>query len=90
MLTEIMVAGKSMLQDAEARVCNIVSVRMWPIQTRVPLSTAGLIDVIKMVRSWRRRAPDRPETKPSIVISQYVQCRIMPITIYMCERFTFQ
>ncbi|VDK81382.1 unnamed protein product [Cylicostephanus goldi] len=27
------------------------------------------MDVIKMARSWRRRAPDRPETKPTIVMS---------------------
>ncbi|KRZ22653.1 Receptor-type tyrosine-protein phosphatase kappa, partial [Trichinella pseudospiralis] len=36
---------------------------------RVPLSTVGLIDVIKMARCWRKRAPDRPETKPTVVIS---------------------
>ncbi|VDN05097.1 unnamed protein product [Thelazia callipaeda] len=44
-------------------------VRMWPIENEVPLSTVGLIDVIKMARSWRKRAPERPETKPTIVMS---------------------
>ncbi|EGT57268.1 hypothetical protein CAEBREN_10014 [Caenorhabditis brenneri] len=42
---------------------------MWPIGNKVPLSTTGLVDVIKMARSWRKRAPDRPETKPIIVMS---------------------
>ena len=35
----------------------------------MPLSTSGLVDVIKMVRAWRKRAPDRPETKPTVVMS---------------------
>lgn len=43
---------------------------MWPIENKVPLSTSGLIDIIKMARSWKKRAPDRPETKPTIVMSQ--------------------
>ncbi|VDL87594.1 unnamed protein product [Nippostrongylus brasiliensis] len=42
---------------------------MWPIENKVPLSTTGLMDIIKMARSWRRRAPDRPESKPTIVMS---------------------
>ena len=45
---------------------------MWPIENKVPLSTNGLVEVIKMARNWRKRAPDRPETKPTIVMSQYV------------------
>lgn len=56
--------------DAEARICSVVTVKMWPIDNRVPLSTSGLIDVIKFVRNWRKTAPDRAETKPSVVLSQ--------------------
>ena len=43
---------------------------MWPIENKVPLSTNGLVEVIKMARNWRKRAPDRPETKPTVVMSQ--------------------
>lgn len=45
---------------------------MWPIENKVPLSTSGLLDIIKMARSWKKRAPDKPETKPTIVMSQQV------------------
>ncbi|VDO35759.1 unnamed protein product [Onchocerca flexuosa] len=71
MITEIMASGNSQRQmEAEVRICCIIQVRMWPIENKVPLSTSGLIDIIKMARSWRERAPDRPETKPTIVMSQ--------------------
>lgn len=43
---------------------------MWPIENKVPLSTSSLIDLIRMSRAWRKRAPDRPETKPTVVMSQ--------------------
>lgn len=56
--------------DAESRVCNVINFKMWPIDNRVPLSTSGLIDVMKSVRIWRKKAPDRAETKPSVVLSQ--------------------
>ncbi len=56
--------------EAEMRICCVIQVRMWPIENKVPLSTSGLIDMIKMAQSWRKRAPDRPETKPTIVMSQ--------------------
>ncbi|KRY90440.1 Receptor-type tyrosine-protein phosphatase mu [Trichinella pseudospiralis] len=68
-LSELMVNNKGGIQEVDARICNVISVRIWPIQHRVPLSTVGLIDVIKMARCWRKRAPDRPETKPTVVIS---------------------
>ncbi|CAI4221076.1 unnamed protein product [Auanema sp. JU1783] len=70
MISDIMASGSNNQQiDAEVRICCIIQVRMWPIENKVPLSTTGLIDVIKMARSWRKRAPDRPETKPTIVMS---------------------
>ncbi|ETN84299.1 Protein-tyrosine phosphatase [Necator americanus] len=70
MISDIMSSGSSNQQiDTEVRVCCVIQVRMWPIENKVPLSTTGLMDVIKMARSWRRRAPDRPETKPTIVMS---------------------
>uniref|UniRef100_A0A1I8A076 Protein-tyrosine phosphatase n=1 Tax=Steinernema glaseri TaxID=37863 RepID=A0A1I8A076_9BILA len=70
MISEIMQAGSTQQQlEAEVRVCCLIQVRMWPIENKVPLSTSGLIDMIKMARSWRKRAPDRPETKPTIVMS---------------------
>ncbi|EYC13679.1 hypothetical protein Y032_0043g860 [Ancylostoma ceylanicum] len=71
MISDIMSSGASNQQiDTEVRICCVIQVRMWPIENKVPLSTTGLMDVIKMARSWRRRAPDRPETKPTIVMSQ--------------------
>ncbi|TMS33747.1 hypothetical protein L596_001446 [Steinernema carpocapsae] len=70
MISEIMQAGSTQQQlEAEVRICCLIQVRMWPIENKVPLSTSGLIDMIKMARSWRKRAPDRPETKPTIVMS---------------------
>ncbi|CAJ0581842.1 unnamed protein product, partial [Mesorhabditis spiculigera] len=70
MISDIMSSGQSQQQmEAEVRICCVIQVRMWPIEHKVPLSTTGLIDVIKMARSWRKRAPDRPETKPTIVLS---------------------
>ncbi|CAR64682.1 Receptor-type tyrosine-protein phosphatase kappa [Caenorhabditis elegans] len=70
MISDIMATGAQNQQiDAEVRICCVIQVRMWPIENKVPLSTTGLIDVIKMARSWRKRAPDRPETKPTIVMS---------------------
>ncbi|VDP12169.1 unnamed protein product [Soboliphyme baturini] len=68
-LSEITVSNKSNLQDLEAKICNMINVKVWPVQHRVPYSTSGFIDVIKMARSWRRRAPDRADIKPTIVIS---------------------
>lgn len=70
MISDIMSSGASNQQiDTEVRICCVIQVRMWPIENKVPLSTTGLMDVIKMARSWRRRAPDRPESKPTIVMS---------------------
>uniref|UniRef100_A0A915BWH9 Uncharacterized protein n=1 Tax=Parascaris univalens TaxID=6257 RepID=A0A915BWH9_PARUN len=70
MISEIMATGANQQQlEAEVRICCVIQVRMWPIENKVPLSTSGLIDMIKMARSWRKRAPDRPETKPTIVMS---------------------
>ncbi|VDN34615.1 unnamed protein product [Gongylonema pulchrum] len=70
MISEIMANGANQQQlEAEVRICCVIQVRMWPIENKVPLSTSGLIDVIKMARTWRKRAPDRPETKPTIVMS---------------------
>ncbi|KAK0393386.1 hypothetical protein QR680_000187 [Steinernema hermaphroditum] len=70
MISEIMQSGSAQQQlEAEVRICCLIQVRMWPIENKVPLSTSGLIDMIKMARSWRKRAPDRPETKPTIVLS---------------------
>ncbi|KHJ47866.1 Protein-tyrosine phosphatase [Trichuris suis] len=68
-LSELMVNSKGSIHEVDARICNVISVRIWPAQHRVPLSTSGLIDVIKMARLWRKRAPDRPDTKPTVVIS---------------------
>ncbi|OUC47038.1 hypothetical protein D917_07233 [Trichinella nativa] len=48
-----MVNNKGGIQEVDARICNVISVRIWPIQHRVPLSTVGLIDVIKMARCWQ-------------------------------------
>uniref|UniRef100_A0A7E4ZPU6 Tyrosine-protein phosphatase domain-containing protein n=1 Tax=Panagrellus redivivus TaxID=6233 RepID=A0A7E4ZPU6_PANRE len=79
MISEIMATGASQQQmETEVRICCIIQVRVWPIENKVPLSTASLIEVIKMTRSWRRRAPDRPETKPTIVMSHngYSRCGI--------------
>ncbi|KAK5971475.1 Protein-tyrosine phosphatase, partial [Trichostrongylus colubriformis] len=70
MISDIMSnAATNQQVDTEVRICCVIQVRMWPIENKVPLSTAGLMDVIKMARSWRRRAPDRPESKPTIVMS---------------------
>ncbi|KJH43712.1 Protein-tyrosine phosphatase [Dictyocaulus viviparus] len=71
MISDIMSSGVSNQQhfDTEVRICCVIQVRMWPIENKVPLSTTGLMDIIKMARSWRRRAPDRPETKPTVVMS---------------------
>ncbi|GMT15986.1 hypothetical protein PFISCL1PPCAC_7283, partial [Pristionchus fissidentatus] len=70
MISDIMSSGASQQQiEAEVRICCVIQVRMWPLESKVPLSTSGLMDVIKMARSWRKRAPDRPETKPTIVMS---------------------
>jgi len=69
-ISEIMQNGATQQAvEAEMRICCVIQVRMWPIENKVPLSTAGIIDMIKMARSWRKRAPDRPETKPTIVMS---------------------
>lgn len=71
MISEIMATGASQQQlEAEVRVCCVIQVKMWPMENKVPLSTSGLIELVKMVRSWRKRAPDRPEIKPTIVLSQ--------------------
>ncbi|GMS85033.1 hypothetical protein PENTCL1PPCAC_7208, partial [Pristionchus entomophagus] len=79
MISDIMSSGASQQQiEAEVRICCVIQVRMWPLESKVPLSTSGLIDVIKMARSWRKRAPDRPETKPTIVMSHngYSRCGV--------------
>lgn len=60
-----------------------LQVRMWPIENKVPLSTSGLIDVIKMARTWRKRAPDRPDSKPTIVMSQWVCFPVICIEILL-------
>ncbi len=70
MLSEIMASGGSTASSEDVRMCTLFAVKMWPIENKVPLSTSGLVDVIKMVRAWRRRAPDRPDTKPTVVLSQ--------------------
>lgn len=70
MISEIMANGTNQQQlEAEVRICCVIQIRMWPIENKVPSSTSGLIDMIKMARSWRKRAPERPETKPTIVMS---------------------
>ncbi|KAL3102606.1 hypothetical protein niasHT_022893 [Heterodera trifolii] len=70
MISEIMASGASQQQlEAEVRLCCIIQVKMWPIENKVPLSTTALIEVLKMTRSWRKRAPDRPEQRPTIVMS---------------------
>uniref|UniRef100_A0AC34Q1J4 Protein tyrosine phosphatase n=1 Tax=Panagrolaimus sp. JU765 TaxID=591449 RepID=A0AC34Q1J4_9BILA len=79
MISEIMATGATQQQiEAEVRICCIIQVRMWPMENKVPLSTSGLIELIKMSRAWRKRAPDRPETKPTIVMSHngYSRCGI--------------
>ncbi|VDN53951.1 unnamed protein product [Dracunculus medinensis] len=73
MISEIMANGANQQQiEAEVRICCVIQVRMWPIENKVPLSTSGLLDIIKMARSWKKRAPDKPETKPTIVMSQQI------------------
>uniref|UniRef100_A0A914HKX0 Tyrosine-protein phosphatase domain-containing protein n=1 Tax=Globodera rostochiensis TaxID=31243 RepID=A0A914HKX0_GLORO len=70
MISEIMATGASQQQlEAEVRLCCIIQVKMWPMENKVPLSTTALIEVLKMTRSWRKRAPDRPEQRPTIVMS---------------------
>ncbi|KAJ1370030.1 hypothetical protein KIN20_031661 [Parelaphostrongylus tenuis] len=70
MISDIMSnAANNQQIETEVRICCVIQVRIWPIENKVPLSTTGLMDVIKMARSWRRRAPDRPELKPTIVMS---------------------
>uniref|UniRef100_A0A0K0FBF4 Tyrosine-protein phosphatase domain-containing protein n=1 Tax=Strongyloides venezuelensis TaxID=75913 RepID=A0A0K0FBF4_STRVS len=79
MISEIMQSGASQAQlEAEVKICCVLSVKMWPIEHKVPLSTASLVDLIRMTRSWKKRAPDRPETKPTIVMSHngYSRCGI--------------
>uniref|UniRef100_A0A914DK35 Uncharacterized protein n=1 Tax=Acrobeloides nanus TaxID=290746 RepID=A0A914DK35_9BILA len=79
MISEIMATGATQQQlEAEVRICCVIQVRMWPLENKVPLSTSGLIELIKMFRSWRRRAPDRPEIKPSVIMSHngYSRCGI--------------
>jgi len=49
MISEIMATGASQQQlEAEIRVCCILQVKMWPIDSNVPLSTSGLLEVIKV------------------------------------------
>ena len=61
MISEIMATGASQQQlETEVRLCCIIQVKMWPVENKVPLSTTALIEVLKMTRSWRKRAPDRP------------------------------
>uniref|UniRef100_A0A0K0DLT3 Protein-tyrosine phosphatase n=1 Tax=Angiostrongylus cantonensis TaxID=6313 RepID=A0A0K0DLT3_ANGCA len=70
MISDIMSnAANNQQIETEVRICCVIQVRIWPIENKVPLSTTGLMDVIKMARSWKRRAPDRPESKPTIVMS---------------------
>jgi len=70
MISEIMATGANQQQmETEVRICCVIQVKMWPLENRVPLSTTSLIELIKMTRSWRKRAPDRPDTKPTIVMS---------------------
>ncbi|KAH7695761.1 protein-tyrosine phosphatase, partial [Aphelenchoides avenae] len=70
MISEIMATGATQQQlEAEVRICCLIQVRMWPLENKVPTSTSALIEVIKMARSWRKRAPDRPETRPTVVMS---------------------
>jgi len=90
MLTEVMANNKSSSQSEDFKVCNVISLKMWPIHNRVPTSTSGFIDAIKMVRSWRKRAPDKPETKPSIVLSQYANqfLGILSIEIFSSTGYT--
>uniref|UniRef100_A0A0N4Z7W9 Tyrosine-protein phosphatase domain-containing protein n=1 Tax=Parastrongyloides trichosuri TaxID=131310 RepID=A0A0N4Z7W9_PARTI len=79
MISEIMQSGASQAQlEAEVKICCILSVKMWPIENKVPLSTSSLVDLMRMTRSWKKRAPDRPETKPSIIMSHngYSRCGI--------------
>uniref|UniRef100_A0AC35U5K7 Receptor-type tyrosine-protein phosphatase kappa n=1 Tax=Rhabditophanes sp. KR3021 TaxID=114890 RepID=A0AC35U5K7_9BILA len=79
MISEIMASGASQAQmEAEVKVCCIISVTMWPIENKIPMSTSKLIDAMRMARSWKKRAPDRPETKPTIVLSHngYSRCGI--------------
>lgn len=71
MISEIMATGATQQQmEQEVRVCCLIQVKMWPLENKVPLSTSSLIELIKMTRSWRKRAPDRPESKATIVMSQ--------------------
>ncbi|CEF70849.1 Protein-tyrosine phosphatase, receptor/non-receptor type domain and Protein-tyrosine/Dual specificity phosphatase domain and Protein-tyrosine phosphatase, catalytic domain-containing protein [Strongyloides ratti] len=79
MISEIMQSGASQAQlEAEVKICCILSVKMWPIENKVPLSTTSLVDLLRMTRSWKKRAPDRPETKPTIILSHngYSRCGI--------------
>lgn len=74
-----MQSGASQAQlEAEVKICCILSVKMWPIENKVPLSTTSLVDLLRMTRSWKKRAPDRPETKPTIILSHngYSRCGI--------------
>uniref|UniRef100_A0A915Q4H5 Tyrosine-protein phosphatase domain-containing protein n=1 Tax=Setaria digitata TaxID=48799 RepID=A0A915Q4H5_9BILA len=70
--------------EAEVRICCVIQIRMWPIENKVPLSTSGLIDIIKMARSWRKRAPERPETKPTIVMSHSFENHISSNGVNRC------
>ncbi|CAD5216207.1 unnamed protein product [Bursaphelenchus xylophilus] len=70
MISEIMATGATQQQmEAEIRICCVIQVKMWPLENKVPLSTTSMIELIKMTRAWRKRAPDRPETKPTVVMS---------------------
>ncbi|CAD5211604.1 unnamed protein product [Bursaphelenchus okinawaensis] len=70
MISEIMATGATQQQmEAEIRICCVIQVKMWPLENKVPLSTSSMIELIKMTRAWRKRAPDRPETKPTVVMS---------------------
>uniref|UniRef100_A0A915JQ48 Uncharacterized protein n=1 Tax=Romanomermis culicivorax TaxID=13658 RepID=A0A915JQ48_ROMCU len=68
-LSDAQVTSKANQCDFDFKVCNVISAKMWPVHNKVPQSTSGFIDVIKMVRSWRKRAPDKPELKPTVVLS---------------------
>uniref|UniRef100_A0A915HUX3 Receptor-type tyrosine-protein phosphatase mu n=1 Tax=Romanomermis culicivorax TaxID=13658 RepID=A0A915HUX3_ROMCU len=61
---------KHNISEADSRICHLIQVKTWPLDSKVPLSTASLIYLLKIVRELRHQASlDKTEHKPIVVMS---------------------
>jgi len=64
---------KNTAAEVECRTCNLIQVKNWPLASIVPMSTAGLIDLIKIVRELRRQCnldKSSADLRPIVIMSQ--------------------